>query len=546
MNADRDSFDELVDGVVEDGPRLSPRQRELIALIARGASNKQIARTLGITEGTVKQHLSTLYKKLGVNSRTKAIVRATELFGLRAGHPDPLPSESALPEEYAWRLVTAAAFVVMEPKGLSVVEQTQLERGLRAFHQHLKRLTEALDGQLLIAPGGNMLAGFGAPHSHLDDAARALYVTRAAAAWLRDQAMLTIGMGVAAAPTLVGFGNEPLYRSKAYDLAFDLAHQARAGTALCSALVCKLGGLLFAHRALPEATTNKTPPGLIVRELSTTPIDATAFAGKASLPFIAEILAAARLSTAQWVDIAGWPPSATLQLLDAISLHCEAGGFATYRLRLPNERDPSSFAVQFHRQLRLVSRLRERTEGNELYDASTSDASRSLAAIKLLCMRGPTALVVYGLEGLSSLSRLLGESGIAQLSTLPLVVVVAEGVAEAAPHVTARLLGPRPLSGKALKTFRLPLGRAAASPDDLHRDLATLLSTLSSPARQAVRLFIVQDKTSMVSGVKAGAQHLANELVTSGLFVREGESIICRDAITRTALKRFFQPHAAG
>ena len=357
--------------------------------------------------------------------------------------------------------------------------------------------------------------------------------------------MLTIGIGVAAAPTLVGFSNEPLYRSKAYDLAFDLAHRAKAGTVLCSTLVCKLGGLLFSHRALTDGTTDETPR-LIARELTTTPIDASAFASKATLPFTAETLGAARLSTAQWIDIAGWPPSATLQLLDAISLHCEAGGFATYRLRLPSERDPGSFAAMFHRQLRLVARLRERAEGNELYDASSSDSTRSLAAIKLLCMRGPTALVIYGLEGLSSMTRLLGESGIAQLATLPLVVVIAEGVAEAAPHVTARLLGPRPLSGKALKTFRLPLGRAAASPDDLHRDLATLLSTLSSPARQAVRLFIAHDKKSMVAGAKAGAQHLANELITSGLFVRDGESIICRDAVTRTALKRFFQPHAAG
>lgn len=541
MNAERDSFDELIDGAGEDGPRLSPRQRELITLIARGASNKQIARTLGITEGTVKQHLSTLYKKLGVNSRTKAIVRATELFGLRAGHPEPLPPvESSLPEDYAWRLVTAVAFVVNERSGLSVVEQTQLERGLRALHQHLKRLTEALDGQLLVAPGGDMLVGFGAPHSHLDDAARALYITRAAAAWLQDQSILDIRMGVAAAPTLVGFGNEPLYRSKAYDLAFDLAQRARSGAALCSGLVCKLGGLLFSYRTPPDDAPTSAP-GLIARELTADPIDPIAFAKRIALPFTTETLGAARLSTTQWIEIAGWPPSATLQLLDGVSLHCEAGGFATYRLRLPNERDPAVFAARFHRQLRLVARLRERSEGNELYDTSTSEAMRSLAAIKLLCMRGPIALVIYGLEGLSSMTRLLRETGIAQLSTLPLIVVVAEGSAEAAPHVTARLLGARPVAGRALKTFRLPLGRTAVGPDDLHRDLATILSLLSPPARQAVRLFIAHDKKYMVTGAKTGAQHLADELVTSGLFVREGQSVICRDAPTRAALKKFFQ-----
>jgi DNA-binding CsgD family transcriptional regulator len=67
-------------------PSLSDRQKEILALLAQGKSNKEIAFALKITEGTVKQHLFTLFKKIGVTNRTKAVLRAEEL--LRNGDAD--------------------------------------------------------------------------------------------------------------------------------------------------------------------------------------------------------------------------------------------------------------------------------------------------------------------------------------------------------------------------------------------------------------------------------------------------------------------------
>jgi len=52
--------------------RLSPRERRVLELVARGASNKEIAQELGVSEGTVRTHLERLYRKLGVRSRTEA------------------------------------------------------------------------------------------------------------------------------------------------------------------------------------------------------------------------------------------------------------------------------------------------------------------------------------------------------------------------------------------------------------------------------------------------------------------------------------------
>ena len=52
---------------------LSAREREVLALVARGTSNKEIARELFISEATVKTHLTHVYAKLGVNDRAAAV-----------------------------------------------------------------------------------------------------------------------------------------------------------------------------------------------------------------------------------------------------------------------------------------------------------------------------------------------------------------------------------------------------------------------------------------------------------------------------------------
>ncbi len=58
---------------------LTSRQREILGLIARGASNAEIAAMLWVTERTVKFHVSNVYRKLGVDNRTEATRRAFEL-----------------------------------------------------------------------------------------------------------------------------------------------------------------------------------------------------------------------------------------------------------------------------------------------------------------------------------------------------------------------------------------------------------------------------------------------------------------------------------
>jgi DNA-binding CsgD family transcriptional regulator len=57
-------------------PRLTPRQTDLLHLLAAGHTNSQIARRLGLSEGTVRSHLENIYGRLQVSSRTAAVTRA--------------------------------------------------------------------------------------------------------------------------------------------------------------------------------------------------------------------------------------------------------------------------------------------------------------------------------------------------------------------------------------------------------------------------------------------------------------------------------------
>lgn len=63
------------------GPKLTRRERDVVKLLATGASNAQIAQELFVTEATVKSHLVNVFTKLGVDSRSRAI-RVAEDQGL--------------------------------------------------------------------------------------------------------------------------------------------------------------------------------------------------------------------------------------------------------------------------------------------------------------------------------------------------------------------------------------------------------------------------------------------------------------------------------
>ncbi len=64
---------------IEAPTALTPRETEILRLMAAGSSNREIAELLGTAEGTIKNHASNVFQKLGVRDRTRAVLRAIEL-----------------------------------------------------------------------------------------------------------------------------------------------------------------------------------------------------------------------------------------------------------------------------------------------------------------------------------------------------------------------------------------------------------------------------------------------------------------------------------
>ena len=62
-------------------PSLTPRERELVELVAQGLRNRDIGAQRGVTEGTVKVYLHAIVDKLGVDNRTELAMRAGDLLG---------------------------------------------------------------------------------------------------------------------------------------------------------------------------------------------------------------------------------------------------------------------------------------------------------------------------------------------------------------------------------------------------------------------------------------------------------------------------------
>ena len=64
--------------ITQSGPRLTRREQDVLEHVARGLGNKQIAVRLGISERTVKFHVSSVFTKLGASNRAEAVTRAAQ------------------------------------------------------------------------------------------------------------------------------------------------------------------------------------------------------------------------------------------------------------------------------------------------------------------------------------------------------------------------------------------------------------------------------------------------------------------------------------
>jgi len=82
--------EELAESFRGERVALAPRERQLIRYVRRGLRNREIAKELGVTEGTVKVYLHAVFEKLGVKNRTELAIRADEFLAESYSRP-PIP-----------------------------------------------------------------------------------------------------------------------------------------------------------------------------------------------------------------------------------------------------------------------------------------------------------------------------------------------------------------------------------------------------------------------------------------------------------------------
>jgi DNA-binding CsgD family transcriptional regulator len=93
--------------------QLSPRQREILDLVAEGRTSKEIAVALGISESTVNWHLANAFERLGASSRAEAVALAIRAIGAdRANKPPTRARPSPAPARAAWPRLLAIALAI--------------------------------------------------------------------------------------------------------------------------------------------------------------------------------------------------------------------------------------------------------------------------------------------------------------------------------------------------------------------------------------------------------------------------------------------------
>ena len=502
------------------GAAPSARQTEILQLIAQGRSNKEIARQLGLTEGTVKQHLYALYRKLGVRNRTQALRE-----GARWLPTGPAAVEAVAPAYYARRLVTA---VVLLPQAGSPgdLRGAEMAAAIDLMRRRVAALAQAFDGVPEALSGGGLALWFGHPVAHGDDVARALAFTRAVREARFDEQPLASGMGLASAAEVMGEGGSGgSLALRTLRTATLLASLAAPSSPVVCGLTARLAGLERGHEAaaLPE-------DGLVLPPER--PASAAVARDWGGLPFCAELVMAAQRRRAQWLAVESWPPEDGTRLLTAIGEYLGARGLLVRVLWAPARGRQGDAAAAFLRQLQ---------------PAGTAPASSGAAlaeALAALPERKLTLVLVHGIDALASMKESLGAEGLARLRGVPLIVAAGAMQRGSEAQTTVRLLGSNPADTPIVRVLRLTVPSAEGRPDvGVRPDVQAVFDSVSAEARRIARAAAADGAASlpMLSDQLGLApedllRH-CRELERAGLVRVEEGGLRFRDELTAAAVR---------
>ena len=554
------------------GLSLSARQRQLLDLLIEGKSNKEIADELSIEAGTVKQHLFVLFRKLGVNSRAKAVIAAAQI--VKSGGMEATVSRSGsvgtkttkvvakstakTGEAYSWRLVSTVAVSIADLDELNPSAISMRDHFLKSLRSIIERLVDALDGQVTYLPGGGSVIWFGHPRAHLDDADRAVYLAQYLQNWShqyqaahagaenkKEVSTPLIGVGLASHAEIVAEKATELFGAESFRKASILGRHAKAlKMPLSDVLTKKIAPMSSAWMEIKSKEGKKE---IVIKDVGAIAIvapsssllpDASARWG--GFPFLSNAFESIEGGMAQWLAVESWPPAAATSLIDAIGNHVASKNFQILRLRTPGsyrrDRALSSFTSQIELQFGdFVLR------SDKIYPSQGERIAGLLAEIS---KSGPLAVLVYGLKALELFKSVIGESGIDRLASRQILIVAANLQDTGSAQISVRLLGPKPNSVPFSRVFNLQMPAIDELPEGIRVDLRALLDNLSPLAKELVLRGANDLEAPLLSILSSmnephhKEQACIQELTNSGLIAAsQGGGFEFRDLSTALAIK---------
>jgi len=556
------------------GLSLSTRQRQLLELLIEGKSNKEISTDLKIEPGTVKQHLFVLFRKLGVNSRAKAVIAAAQIMKSGAtesadAKPKAKTTKSAakasakVGDAYSWRLVSTVAVSIADLNELNPAAISMRDHFLKALRMMIERLVDALDGQVTYLPGGGSVIWFGHPRAHLDDADRAVYLAQYLQSWShhyqqthlgvadkKEANTPLIGVGIASHTEVVAEKATELYGAESFRKASILARHAKAlKMPLSDLLTKKIAPMSSAWMEIKSKEGNKevvvkdVGPIAIVGPTSALLPDTSARWG--GFPFLANAFEGIDGGLAQWLAVESWPPAAATSLIDAIGNYAASKNFQILRLRTPGsyrrDRALTSFTSQIELQFGdFVAR------SEKIYPSQGERIAGLLAEIS---KTGPLTILVYGLKALEVFKSVIGDSGIDRLASRQVLIVAANLQDSGSAQISVRLLGPKPNSVPFSRVFNLQMPAIDELPEGIRVDLRALLDNLSPVAKELILRAANDLDTPLLTILTSmnephhKEQACIQELTNSGLIAAsQGGGFEFRDLSTALAIKHLSIP----
>jgi DNA-binding CsgD family transcriptional regulator len=539
---------------------LSARQREIMDLVARGLTNKEIAQQLGLTDGTVKQHLAAIFPKLGVRNRTWAVAMwhqaspetapsdaagpraiggaapglpgygqaelassghgtgsgSGDRHGLReAGAGQPLADSAvvALPS----RLVASVAVALPASDGDAHGDRSGASLQVAGTIIAACRAWAAVfEGDLRVDGARCVMVTFGYPRAHLDDVDRAVAFAETVRSDLRTRRGIAVRIGIDAGQDALCLCGDAILMSQTAWNSLMLVVQAEDDSVVLTPRT---------QRLLPSAPdgAGAVPPG------ASTWADLFARA-----PFVREAEAALAHSRISWFAVEAWPLPSAKHLLDAWQTSPVGTKTQQVVLRMPSAIDGDVEQVlleQLRAQLPALGRAKQRA----------ADLGWWLHA---LAQEGPLSVLVYGWHETTTFAALLSAAALDELANCPVVFLLGPQAIPGAPRLMVRSLdsrGRKPLVGKVHETA---LHDQAGDTSSYCPDIVALCDQIDTPGQKVLGLVLQYRRCTPqflshqleLSG--AALDQRLDRLVGLGLVAQWPDgSIRLRDLRTETALR---------